>query len=514
MRDGNDVTYFIGGAETFQAMCDAIKTARKPGHYICLLGWYLDLGLDLTGKDESRSPTAVGHAPYPENSMLRLFERAANDGAQIRVMLWDQPLLTNSAQVDVIDRLGFTNTKGVPVKDRLSVRDVAAILDNRTMPPIQLKLSDEARRYRDAMPATMSYDINRLTVASHHQKVLLVRGELGLIAFCGGVDINEDRVHEVSAGAPQHDVHCRIKGPAAHDLVDVFLHRWKAHPSHVSIDKLKHLTALSDRSAQGRPKKGTHSVRIAQNAILVSEHYDACSIERSIEDVLLAAINKANRFIYIEDQYLGNLRAAEAIKKRLDQLQHVTIIVPHPAIEPVFPWRRKEFLEILGYKNHSTGKQEAKVRAYYKLDRDTHKFGPHSYVHSKTWIFDDELAVIGSANCNNRGWGYDSEVIAAIYDKIESVSDPGFAQQLRTRLWSFHLGVDESKVRHGYAPEVMNLWRNLPRRASVWPYLMDPDFDYRSTTLWTLLDPRNPLSWELVDPINRLERCKEHKFAS
>src|SRR2546425_184422 len=32
---------------------------------------------------------------------------------------------------------------------------------------------------------------------SHHQKLLCVRGEKGLIATCGGVDVNQDRIEVI-----------------------------------------------------------------------------------------------------------------------------------------------------------------------------------------------------------------------------------------------------------------------------------------------------------------------------
>ena len=42
---------------------------------------------------------------------------------------------------------------------------------------------------------------------------------------------------------------------------------------------------------------------------------------------------------------------------------------------------------------------------------------PHSYVHAKVWIFDDQFAVIASVNTNRRSWTHDSEVAAGISDE-------------------------------------------------------------------------------------------------
>jgi phosphatidylserine/phosphatidylglycerophosphate/cardiolipin synthase-like enzyme len=114
------------------------------------------------------------------------------------------------------------------------------------------------------------------------------------------------------------------------------------------------------------------------------------------------------------------------------------------------------------------------------------------------------VAVIGSANCNRRGWGFDSEVIAAIFDVEAQASAPSFAQKLRMKLWAMHLGVAESAVTHGFAPGVMDMWRELPATARVWFYLYITKTDtaaaYLRGAMWQILDPNAPTSWEFVDP--------------
>ena len=66
-----------------------------------------------------------------------------------------------------------------------------------------------------------------------------------------------------------------------------------------------------------------------------------------------------------------------------------------------------------------------------------------TYVHAKTWIFDDKFATIGSANCNRRGMTYDSEVSAGIFDaSSDDQLTYCFAHWLRIRLWAHNLGLD------------------------------------------------------------------------
>jgi hypothetical protein len=253
-------------------------------------------------------------------------------------MLWDQALSKkNSAEINRINSL-----RG----------DAAGILDDRTIP---IRLSSTKSFVKDVIETEVE------PVGSHHQKVLLVRGGLGLTAFCGGIDINEDRIYDSPAngqkGAPMHDVHCQIEGPAAHDLVDVFVRRWLAHPDHVSIDQEKgRLQGLADRDPRGRSRKGDQFVRIARNFNFVRDPLRStdsglgppwCAGEHSIKPTMLGAIKAARRFIYIEDQYLSNPEAGKALHDALDRVQHVTIVVPHPAIEPLFAPLRAKFIREL-----------------------------------------------------------------------------------------------------------------------------------------------------------------------
>lgn len=104
----------------------------------------------------------------------------------------------------------------------------------------------------------------------------------------------------------------------------------------------------------------------------------------------------------------------------------------------------------------------------------TSDFGPGSYVHSKVWVFDDELAIIGSANCNYRGWAYDSEVGAVIFDQLGVRRGESFARRLRMDLWRELFG--GSPLSRTLEPEAVRWW-DLPH---AWKFVRryDPDADY------------------------------------
>jgi len=128
------------------------------------------------------------------------------------------------------------------------------------------------------------------------------------------------------------------------------------------------------------------------------------------------------------------------------------------------------------------------------------------YVHSKLMIVDDAIAIIGSANINDRslqGNG-DTEIAAVLVDEEHDERDLGgvkvvtrtFARELRKALWSKHLGlgIDESAYAHvkdGLPP---------PRRkGSVPPGLdLDRPMDQKTVEAIQKLAKGNAAAYEKV----------------
>lgn len=388
-RHGNRVTSLIRGADTFKAMADAIKTANTSAHFIYLIAWWLSDDILLDPAD-------------PHSSIRGLFMDKSRKGVQIRAMLWDQGGSHNTVEKDRINNLPTG----------------ASILDNNT-----------------------------LSLGSHHQKILIVKGEQGLIAFCGGVDINPDRVRRIppsgfgqfacpvsGTASPLHDVHCKIEGPSAFDLLNIFIRRWVAHPDHQALDSVK--GPLLGICEPVPPNKGQQYIKIACTFNWVIPRplplpaQRKCIQDRSLRDTMIAVIRRARKEIYLEDQYLVSMQAARELHNALNFIQRLIIVIGHSSISdmPQVWRRRKDFIDHLLTSPHAS-----KVQVYYRRATPT-AFGPYDYVHSKTWIIDEEVAIIGSANCNRRGWSHDSEVIAAIYD-------PDFAKALKRRLLLLHTPV-------------------------------------------------------------------------
>ena len=396
-------------------------------------------------------------------------------------MLWDQPGTKNTKEVNFID--GLANG--------------AAILDNH-----------------------QGGVIDGFFVGSQHQKVLVVKGTDGLIAFCGGIDMNCDRICPVgacgssgggsvvqassgsagNAGQPLHDVHCRIAGPAAMDLLRVFAKRWFSNSAHADRDAKKGpLRGLAEPTP---PRAGPAVVRVGEtyNAQATIPSGGRLSLpsgrttfrDRTVQEILLTVIGEARRFLYFEDQYMINVCAAEAIRRALPRLDHVTILIAASEISDM-PRRwafRKRFLDHIATSPHA---HKLRVFVLGAPGPPGHPpvFGPHTYVHAKMMVADDEIAVIGSANMNRRGWEHDAEVVAAVMGPARD--GVPLAKKLRMRLWSEHLGVPEAAVADPVASKV--LWRAGPP-TRVLPYnpVADTDSVFKDRVPEALIDPAEELA--------------------
>lgn len=452
VRTANAVKSLVDGWDTYREMVAAIRTAVSEEHFIYLLGWSLVDDFDLLAPRPAPGATArPTPAPPGSETIQKLFADASARRVQVRAMLWDQVGTANSAQVRRISALPTG----------------AAILDNETPHPI-------------------------VSFGSHHQKVLVVKGSEGLIAFVGGLDINNDRTEPVGSGHgnPQHDDHCRIVGPAAFDLLQTFILRWDHHPGSPAIDTAK--GALLGR-AEPVPAPittpppgsssipGTCSVRIARTFNPTTGRGPA-RCERDIQDLLVLSIRSARRFIYIEDQYLVNRLAAVELNRAVRRLQHVTMLTTASEIlvgsgefgSGGLPcaWKmRRDFVAdlIAGLGPADVAKLRIFILVTPPPTAVPPVFGFHTYVHAKSWVFDDELAVIGSANVNRRSWTHDSEVNAFVFDDARPTgSGLTFAQQYRMQLWAEHLDVAPAVVADGVTSAGM--WLSPSARAHVRRY--------------------------------------------
>jgi phosphatidylserine/phosphatidylglycerophosphate/cardiolipin synthase-like enzyme len=417
---GNTVEPLIDGPAAFRAIQQAIESAEGNTHFIYLLGWWTDPWVNLSG---------------PGTCLLDLFARAGARGVQVRVLVWDPP--------------------GWPIsRHQSNLHDEAVRAINR-LPNCHAEQDDAGRR------------------KAHHQKLLVVRGREGLVALGGGVDVNADRVYDLppppgsyradrphvgwedsgsggsgpqGSGNPLHDVHARLTGPTALPLLRIFLRRWWARSGSRDIDRRSPLRGSFSEPLPA--PTGSQFVRVGEtfNGELRRPEGNVNSRQVTVQDIWLRSILGARRFIYMEEQYLISKCAAAAIKAVLPRLEHVTILIPPSEITDLpGVWdRRRTFIQIITAGNPHAKKLHVYTRTAGQREPCVRANAPHLYVHAKMAVIDDELMLIGSANCNNRGWETDSELVIASFEDCGGTA--AAAGQLRATLWEHHLGVPASAM--------------------------------------------------------------------
>ncbi len=171
--------------------------------------------------------------------------------------------------------------------------------------------------------------------------------------------------------------------------------------------------------------------------------------ERSIGRAYRKALSRAQRLVYLEDQYLWSRHAADTLADALRRSPDLHLI----AVVPRFPeqsGRVAEASEMIGRQHvletlYAAGGDRVAV---YDLENQA---GTPIYVHAKVCVVDDIWLEVGSDNLNRRSWTHDSELSCAMLDAEldpRAPTDPAgrgdparrLARDTRLRLWREHLG--------------------------------------------------------------------------
>src|SRR5581483_2734860 len=220
-----------------------------------------------------------------------------------------------------------------------------------------------------------------------------------------------------------HDVGTRLHGPAIADVHEHFAMRWRELLG-------EQLPAL-----QPPPAAGEHEVQVVRT--IADGMYDAVPHgEFRVLESYVRAIRQAQRFIYLENQFLWSPEIAELLAAKLRN-------PPTPAFRllVVLPSRANNGqddtsgqLGMLVAADDGAGRLLAVTLRSLSGERDE-----RLYVHAKVGIVDDRWLTVGSANLNSHSLLNDTEMNVV-------TNDPRLARATRVRLWSEHLGVDPAAI--------------------------------------------------------------------
>ncbi len=214
-----------------------------------------------------------------------------------------------------------------------------------------------------------------------HRKILVVDGKLG---FTGGVNITDEEDLRVDPNA-YHDVHLRLVGPIVTWLQTTFLEDWAYALEKTHKDEPSNLDTLLPDVPDG------------QHAMQLMTSGPDNPLE-SIHRVHIAAIHMATQRVWLTTPYFVPTEAAMyaltgAALRGLD----VRLLVPQKSDSALVTAAARSYFDEL----ISTG---VKVYEYQA-----------SMLHSKTLVVDDDVAIVGTANFDNRSFRLNYEVCAIAY---------------------------------------------------------------------------------------------------
>ncbi|CAH8343882.1 unnamed protein product [Eruca vesicaria subsp. sativa] len=309
---------------------DAISNAK---HLIYITGW--SVYTEITLVRDTRRPKPGGDMTLGE-----LLKKKASEGVRVLLLVWD-----DRTSVDVLKKDGLMATHDEDTENYFNGSEVHCVLCPRN--------PDDG--------GSIVQNLQVSAMFTHHQKIVVVDSEVPsqggggsemrrIMSFVGGIDLCDgrydtpfhslfrtlDTVHHddfhqpnftgasITKGGPREpwqDIHSRLEGPIAWDVLYNFEQRWSKQGGKDILVKLRELSDIiitpspvmfqEDhdvwnvqlfRSIDGGAAAGfPDSPEVAAEAGLVSGKDNV--IDRSIQDAYIHAIRRAKDFIYIENQY-------------------------------------------------------------------------------------------------------------------------------------------------------------------------------------------------------------------
>lgn len=448
-RENNFIRPLINGEDAWKSIYDQIRAARETIH-LCFWAMENDLELIRTVPDQFTGPTR-----RRENTLYRVLYERKRAGVKIRILLWDYP--ANA-------RMNFADTL---------IRLSGSIGDFEVM-----------------------YQSHPSAIGSWHQKYIVIDDS---VAFVGGMnakgndwDTSEHNAIEVRradyplsardrrripraldhnlTNPPRHDYMAWIAGPIAADVQANFVERWNYCLTQ-RLDYYRYAT----RAAPPQIPNRMSNVK-AQINRTVPDYPVTPGGEKGILEVYKKAIQEAENYIYIEDQYFRSDEIANEISNAMTSNAALKVIVVTPpdlwsdidpddwfAVgTPSTYWTQSAYNTIRA--SHSNF-HFFFLQANYVNSARQRVFVPVD-LHAKIMIVDDVWYTIGSCNINDRGFETDGELNVTVqHDSAGSFRKDIFGYHLKeqcpddindaVRLWYEHARANNRAWAAGTEPRSM-----------------------------------------------------------
>lgn len=397
----DQVGVLIDGEQYYSAFADLILQAR---HQVFILCWDVDSRTALLRPcDEEHKPCTL------VDVLLNALDR--NPGLHIYLLAWDYSMIY--------------------------------AFEREWRPLFSQKMCQHERLH-------VHYDDQHPIGACHHQKALIVDDKTALV---GGFDPskwrwdsschrpNDERRLDPSNKPypPFHDLALAVSGEPACHVGSLARQRW-ALATNERIDPPPREYNVQAPWPQDLP------ILLRQAEIGLARtlpHFCEQTEVREIEQALCHAIDHANKFIYIENQYFTSHRIGQALIDKLGAEEGPQIVMILPRAKD--GWLERMTMDVLRARlvqRLRAADRYDRLRLFYPAVRDLE---PEMVsVHSKLVIADNTHLNVGSANLSNRSMGLDTELNLSLLGKTEE--SRAAIDHIRRQLLAEHLDCDVDTI--------------------------------------------------------------------
>ncbi len=492
---GNRIELFDNGRDAFASMADDLDVVRKRAH---LSYWLLRAAFELRRDEqyhgvsevERRGETILQRLrslPGVRRLLLNQFWGRA-DLLNEYAVLDDEMVEHGEQRGDGIEVVVQANETEVPYYDRIEVNDGEWSYRERLLEKYPEWAGRDFLNEEVVRPGAYDREVkwSDVQAASWHQKFAVFDGK---VAYLGGMNMNwadwdrpemlvydplrmpidatPDERDEVAAGAedpatgPRRDYMARVDGPIVRDIDHLFQQRWDI----AKMQNARYVENASPFTLEPAPLAFSDGVEAQLTTTMPMPFW-----EHSILESWRRAIDEAQDFIFIEDQYFRMPIVDDLIVQRMREAPDLKLIVITKPVAYMDPGRKWTAIEHQRYQREFPNRYLLLTMKSSDFRRDgsdmVAKFADVD-IHSKMFIVDDRIMSVGSCNKNNRGVIYEGEANLLIRDEafvsehrkqiFRRLTGPGFDAQLEDPHAAFEL-FDALAERN---QRVFDLWEDL-----------------------------------------------------
>lgn len=229
-----------------------------------------------------------------------------------------------------------------------------------------------------------------------HRKIMVIDGVIG---YTGGVNIADEYINKIEKHGIWKDGGVRLEGEAVKELTYLFLSDFEMNSHSLDLDFTPYLNTKTNIQNNGY-------------VIPFGDGPEPIYNKRISKTMLMTMLNNATNYVYMTSPYLiidNELR--ESIKNAALRGVDVRIILPHiPDKKLIFLMTRSYYKDLIA----------SGVKIY--------EYTP-GFIHAKTYISDDSVAIVGTMNLDYRSlvhhfengvYFYNHNVLKSIKKDIEN----------------------------------------------------------------------------------------------